>query len=63
MSTPKQHRYFVEFFDHDGVQRTMYMRGESNAQIRETMKEYDIVVIDNTEMPEECYWGELIDEN
>lgn len=57
MSTPKQHRYLVEFCDHDGAQRTIYIRGESNAQIRETMREYAIIVIDNTETPEKTYWG------
>ena len=50
-------RYLVEFIDHDGIQQTIYLYGQSVEQIKEIIDEYEIVVIDNTELPEPAYWG------
>ena len=55
-SLPNQHTYWVEFIDYDGVQRNIYLRGESVEQIKTIMDQYEIVVIDNTEIREEPYW-------
>ena len=52
-----QYTYWVEFIDYDGAQRHMYLRGESVQQIRAVMDDYDIVVIDNTEIAEQPCWG------
>tara|TARA_R110001592_G_C12682442_1_gene704769 strand:- start:17 stop:445 length:429 start_codon:yes stop_codon:yes gene_type:complete len=50
-------RYLVEFIDHDGIQKTIYLYGQSVEQIKVIIDEYEIVVIDNTELPEQAYWG------
>jgi len=52
-----QYTYWVEFIDYDGAQRHMYLRGESVQQVRAVMDDYDIVVIDNTEIAEQPCWG------
>ena len=50
-------RYWVEFIDHDGIQKSIYLYGQSVEQIKVIMNEYEIVVIDNTEISEQPYWG------
>ena len=50
-------RYWVEFIDHDGIQKSIYLYGQSVDQIKVIMNEYEIVVIDNTEISEQPYWG------
>lgn len=50
-------RYWVEFIDHDGIQKSIYLYGQSVEQIKAIMDEYKIVVIDNTETDEEAYWA------
>tara|TARA_R100001480_G_C4596293_1_gene162360 strand:+ start:226 stop:435 length:210 start_codon:yes stop_codon:yes gene_type:complete len=50
-------RYWVEFIDHDGIQKSIYLYGQSVEQIKVIMNEYEIVVIDNTEIAEQPYWG------
>ena len=50
-------RYWVEFIDYDGIQKSIYLYGESVEQIKMVLNEYEIVVIDNTEIEEEVYWG------
>ena len=55
-------RYWVEFIDYDGfhrdgIQKSIYLYGKSVEQIKMVMNEYKIVVIDNTEIKEELYWG------
>ena len=50
-------RYWVEFIDYDGIQKSIYLYGQSVEQIKMVMNEYEIVVIDNTEIEEELYWG------
>ena len=50
-------RYWVEFIDHDGIQQSIYLYGQSVEQIKVIIDEYEIVVIDNTETYEEAYWG------
>ena len=50
-------RYWVEFIDYDGIQKSIYLYGESVEQIKMVLDEYEIVVIDNTEIEEELYWG------
>ncbi len=54
----KRYRYWVEFIDHDGIQQSLYLCGQSNEHIKAMMDGYDIVVIDNLEIPEKCYWAE-----
>jgi len=54
---PNQYTYWVEFIDCDGVQRHIYLRGESVEQIKTIMDQYEIVVIDNTEIGEKPFWG------
>ena len=51
------YRYWIEFTDHDGVQRSIYLHGQNVEQMKVTMDEYRVVVIDNTETNEPCYWG------
>ena len=53
----KKSRYWVEFIDHDGIQKSIYLYGQSVEQIKMIMNEYEIVVIDNTEIAEQPYWG------
>ena len=57
--TPAKSRYWVEFIDcwDDDIQKSIYLYGESVEQIKVTMDEYEIVVIDNTEIAEQPYWG------
>ena len=50
-------RYWVEFIDYNGIQKSIYLYGESVEQLKMVMNEYEIVVIDNTETSEEAYWG------
>ena len=52
-----KYRYLVEFIDHDRIQQSIYLYGQSVEQIKEIIDEYEIVVIDNTETCEETYWG------
>ena len=51
------HRYYVEYIDHDDIQKSIYLYGQSVEQIKVIMNEYEIVVIDNTEISEQPYWG------
>ena len=53
------YRYWVEFFDHNDQQKWMYLYGENIEQVKSAMGDYKIVVIDNTEISEPCYWVEL----
>ena len=50
-------RYWVEFINYNGSQISLYLYGESVEQIKMVLDEYEIVVIDNTEIEEEVYWG------
>jgi hypothetical protein len=52
-------RYWVEYLDcwDDDIQKSIYMHGESVEQIKLIMDEYELVVIDNTEVAEQPYWG------
>ncbi len=56
--TNSRYRYWVEFIDcwDDDIQKSIYLFGESVEQIKTTMNEYEIVVIDNTEIAEQPYW-------
>tara|TARA_R110001583_G_scaffold20875_1_gene79536 strand:+ start:216 stop:398 length:183 start_codon:yes stop_codon:yes gene_type:complete len=49
-------RYWVEYIDHDGIQKSIYLCGQSVEQIKVIIDEYEIVVIDNTEIAEQPYW-------
>ena len=55
----KKSRYWVEFIDcwDDDIQKSIYLYGESVGEIKTVMDEYDVVVIDNTEIAEQPYWG------
>ena len=55
----KKSRYWVEFIDcwDDDIQKSIYLYGESVGEIKTVMDEYEIVVIDNTEIAEQPYWG------
>ena len=57
MITVPYYKYWVEFIDHDGVQKSMYLHGQSVEQIKVIIDDYEVVVIDNTETNEPCYWG------
>ena len=57
MITIPYYRYLVEFVDHDGVQRSIYLHGQNVEQMKVIMDEYRVVVIDNNETNEPCYWG------
>lgn len=57
MSEPT-YQYWVEFIDGD-TQKSVYLQGENVAQIKAMMSDYKIVVIDNTETSEPCYWAEV----
>ena len=50
-------RYWVEFVDYDGMQKSIYLNGESVSEIKAVFgDEYEVVVIDNTETDEQPYW-------
>ena len=53
------YQYWVEFIDSDGVQKSMYLCGQNVKQIKAVMSAYEIVVIDNIETNEPCYWGRV----
>jgi len=55
---PTWYKYFVEFIDHDGVQKSMYLHGQSVEQIKVIIDDYEVVVIDNLEINEPCYWAD-----
>mgnify|MGYP003149381160 CR=1 FL=1 len=50
-------RYWVEFVDYDGMQKSIYLNGESVSEVKAVFgDEYEVVVIDNTETVEQPYW-------
>ena len=50
-------RYWVEFVDYDGMQKSIYLNGESVSEVKAVFgDEYEVVVIDNTETDEQPYW-------
>jgi len=50
-------RYWVEFIDYDGIQKSIYLNGESVSEVKAVFgDEYEVVVIDNTETDEQPYW-------
>ena len=53
-------RYWVEFIDYDGNQKSIYLNGESVSEVKAVFgDEYEVVVIDNTETDEQPYWREV----
>ena len=51
------YEYWVEFIDYNNVQKSVYLYGQNVQQIKDVMTAYEIVVIDNIETNERCYWG------
>ena len=51
------YEYWVEFIDYNNVQKSVYLYGQNVQQIKDVMSAYEIVVIDNIETNEPCYWG------
>ena len=51
------YEYWVEFIDYNNVQKSVYLYGQNVQQINDVMSAYEIVVIDNIETNEPCYWG------